>query len=130
MRVLSPGLNTSGYLHLKIGMGSRATAVQRTVHRLVCLAWHGPSDLPIVRHLNDNRTDNRPDNLAWGTQRDNMRDYLDNRGHYRGKLSHCKRGHEFTPENTYKRSDRPNVRNCRKCRQLATDRYKSKEKES
>ncbi len=38
---------------------------------LVCLAFHGP---PEVRHLNGNRQDNRPGNLAWGSRRENERD--------------------------------------------------------
>ena len=34
--------------------------------------------------------------------------------------THCKRGHEFTKDNTYVYSYRPNRRNCRACR---ADRY-------
>ena len=44
------------------------------IHRLVCEAFHGPSpeDKPIVLHLNEDAMDNRPSNLRWGTQRENM----------------------------------------------------------
>ena len=39
---------------------------------------------------------------------------------YRGNpnvaKTHCKRGHEFTPENTYTPPKRPHVRDCRTCR--------------
>lgn len=51
--------------------------VTKTVHRLVALAFLpcGASSIrPVVRHLNGNKSDNRPANLAWGTQRDNLRD--------------------------------------------------------
>lgn len=44
------------------------------IHRLVCEAFHGPQpeDKPIVLHLNENSLDNRPENLRWGTQKENL----------------------------------------------------------
>jgi hypothetical protein len=50
---------------------------------LVCLAWHGP---PEIRHLNGDRQDNKPGNLAWGSRRDNERDKRENRR--KEKISH------------------------------------------
>ena len=32
--------------------------------------------------------------------------------------THCKRGHELTPENTYLRPDDPRQRNCKECKRL------------
>jgi hypothetical protein len=49
--------------------------------RLVLLAFVGPppSDLEsLVRHLNDDRSNNLPSNLAWGTQLDNIQDAIRN----------------------------------------------------
>lgn len=45
-----------------------------SVHRLVARAFHGeaPSPQAVVLHLNDDPTDNRPENLSWGTQRENL----------------------------------------------------------
>lgn len=37
-----------------------------------------PNNYPIVRHLNDNPLDNRLANLAWGTQKDNVKDSIKN----------------------------------------------------
>jgi hypothetical protein len=44
------------------------------VSRLVCEAFHGPAPFPraVVMHLNDDPTDNRPENLRWGTQKENL----------------------------------------------------------
>lgn len=47
------------------------------LHRLVAMAYiPNPNNYPIVRHLNDNPLDNRLANLAWGTQKDNVKDSL------------------------------------------------------
>lgn len=45
------------------------------VHRLVCEAFHGPppADRPVCMHLDENFRNNRPENLRWGTQAENMR---------------------------------------------------------
>lgn len=44
------------------------------VHRLVCEAFHGPapSSKHIVLHLNEEPTDNRSENLRWGTRKQNQ----------------------------------------------------------
>lgn len=45
------------------------------LHRLVAEAWHGmPSAGQEVRHLDGNKLNNSPSNLAWGTRSQNMRD--------------------------------------------------------
>jgi hypothetical protein len=40
--------------------------------------------------------------------------------------THCKRGHEFTPENTYARRDGLGRRQCRACNRAAVAAYKSR----
>lgn len=44
------------------------------VHRAVCEAFHGSPPFPnaVVIHLNENALDNRPENLKWGTQKENL----------------------------------------------------------
>lgn len=49
---------------------------QHAVHRLVAAAFHGPSDLPIVRHIDGDPSNNRPENLSWGSHRENSRDMV------------------------------------------------------
>lgn len=46
----------------------------RKVHQLVCEAFHGLRPFPkaVVIHLNEDAHDNRPENLKWGTQKENL----------------------------------------------------------
>lgn len=101
-------------INLRKGPSSRAVRV----HELVLLAFVGPrpEGLPHIRHLNDIPTDNRLENLAYGTAFENMHDWLDLRGHHNSRKTHCKNGHEFTLENTVLgRGRRPNTRTCLTC---------------
>lgn len=60
-----------GYARVSMG---RAIG-QVLAHRLICSAFHGePREGQYARHLNGDPADNRPENLAWGSQSDNMRD--------------------------------------------------------
>jgi len=44
------------------------------VHKAVCEAFHGPApfDKAVVIHLDENGLNNDPDNLKWGTQKENL----------------------------------------------------------
>ncbi len=44
------------------------------VHQLVCEAFHGPKpfDKAVVINLDENGLNNIPENLKWGTQRENL----------------------------------------------------------
>ena len=48
-------------------------SVTAQMHVLVCEAFHGPRPSPEaeVCHANDNRSDNRAENLSWGTRQSN-----------------------------------------------------------
>jgi len=45
-------------------------------------------------------------------------------GAHNAAITHCPRGHEYTPENTYYRKSRPG-RNCRACGAIVTKRRKA-----
>lgn len=67
------------YGHLIVDLRRDGIKYHKYVHRLVAEAFiPNPYRLPLVRHLNGDPTDNDIDNLAWGTQTDNMRDAIDN----------------------------------------------------
>lgn len=70
---LAPHLSSWGYLLVNIY--DRAVKRQRSIpaHRLVALAFHGGPKSPrlIVHHKDNNRQNNRPENLEWTTYREN-----------------------------------------------------------
>lgn len=101
---------TTGYLCFRIA-GRLAS-----VHRLVCEAFHGPAPegKPLVRHLNDQGHDNRPENLAWGNQSENMYDRVRLGNHPAKEKTHCPQGHEYSEVNTYYRPG-CSSRYCREC---------------
>ena len=56
------------------------------VHDLMLSAFVGPCPAGMeARHLNGIRNDNRLDNLAWGTKRENYEDRLLHGTHFRGE---------------------------------------------
>lgn len=73
-KVLRPSPDTNGgYFRVVLYSGSKRRHV--LVHRLVLGAWKGaPAEGQEARHLNNDRTDNRVTNLAWGTRSDNIAD--------------------------------------------------------
>ena len=65
--------NQDGYLRLHLRR--KGAGRNMLVHRLVALAYHGyPQDRCVVQHINGDRTDNRPENLKWGTHAENSQD--------------------------------------------------------
>jgi len=75
-----------------------------------------------VLHKCDNRPCVNPSHLFLGTHQENMKDCI-SKGRFHGPpkaianglKTHCSRGHEFTPENTYKQA---RGRGCKQCRYL------------
>lgn len=95
-----------------------------------CLSWeiyHGqpvPKGM-VIRHTCDNPPCVRPSHLVLSTHLENIQD-RDAKGRGRsgntGK-THCKRGHEFTPENTYEAGKH---RQCRECNRATWRKYSRK----
>jgi hypothetical protein len=85
------------------------------IHRLMLEAFVGPCPKGLeCCHDNDVATDNRLENLRWGTRSSNMLDVVKNGNHNQANKTKCDYGHEFTPENTIARFD--GRRGCRACK--------------
>ena len=123
-RILRPTVDTHGYLMVSLcgRQGPVGGRIQR-VHRLVLLAFVGPSDL-LTRHLDDNPLNNSLSNLVYGTAAENANDALTHGHNANASKTHCVHGHLFTPENTYRLRGR--WRSCRKCNAIAVAEYKRK----
>lgn len=66
------------------------------VHVLVALAFHGPKPEGYeCRHLNGDRNDNRPENLSWGTHKQNAEDAIRHGTTLRG-VRHPRAGAKLT----------------------------------
>lgn len=87
------------------------------VHRLMYALAVGPLEADKdVCHSCDNPKCCNPEHLWLGTRKENLRDSMEKRRHWRHKNPTCHRGHEWTPENTW--VDRDNRRHCKACHRL------------
>src|SRR5437588_752798 len=65
-------LNRAGYKYVRLS-DDDGTSRLKEVHRMVLDAFHGPRPLLVPDHLNDERSDNRIQNLEWVTPSENSR---------------------------------------------------------
>lgn len=98
--------NKKGYLQVSVVLScGRITSVSS--HRLIADAFHGKCpDGFQVRHLNGNNADNRPENLQYGTAKENAMDRKFH-GTYKSGESH--------PNAKLTNSQADEIRNMRKC---------------
>lgn len=86
-RILKPFIGNSGYQ--TIGLFLNKSSQNLMVHRLVCGAFHGncPEGMECL-HIDDDKFNNTPSNLKWGTRSQNllMREKI--RGGWAGGLKH------------------------------------------
>lgn len=92
-------LGKKGYFH--ISLCHKNQKVTKSVHRLVCMAFHGMPNPPTlqVRHIDGKPQNCKPSNLKWGTQRDQWRDARghgtshEGERHWASKFTNAERDH-------------------------------------
>jgi len=121
----APTKKKNGYGVVCGGTAKYGTYWHVPAHRYSYMVFRGPiPEGMCVLHKCDNGLCVNPDHLWIGTQKDNMHDCV-RKGRFRGGnagITHCKRGHKFTEENTY--FDKHNgERHCKECKRQRDRRY-------
>lgn len=101
------------------GYGQTAYRKRHTrAHRAFYIAKLGPVPVGLhVCHKCDVPACINPDHMFLGTPRDNLRDMATKGRHKEQQKTHCPQGHEYTPENTFrKKSATTFERSCRTCK--------------
>lgn len=128
-RILRSHPNKDGYLRVRILINGRR--IKKTVHGLVCSAFHGPNPGGLqVRHKDGSRTNNRPENLCWGTAKENAQDRIAHGTNAAGERNgwykkQCKRGHDLSVHG--RKRVNGGGRACRKCDKVHQERAKAKD---
>lgn len=114
-RILKPGRDLHGVLYVHLANGERRKVLR--VHKLVLEAFVGPCPEGMEGcHYDDDNENNRLFNLRWDTRSANQYDQVRNGKHANARKTHCKWGHEYTPENT--KVGKNGGRWCRECKRL------------
>lgn len=83
-KVLKPRIDRRGYVHVVLSAGGKVKHC--TVHRLVLTAFTGPCpEGQQARHGPGGPSDNRPENLCWGTSVENHADMKRDGTHRQGE---------------------------------------------
>jgi len=94
-------------------------------HKLVCEAWHGPRPEGMqCRHLDGDPLNCTPENLRWGTPKENSADTLRHGHHANLSKTYCSNGHAYSERNTYRATQGHRV--CRVCNRAAVARYNAR----
>ena len=122
-RALCPRPVPSG--HLRVALCRDGVCQDRSIHSLVLESFVGPRpEGAVVCHWNDIPSDNRLENLRWGTPTDNLNDCVRNGRHASASKEMCKRGHMLAGSNLYQATKQ---RVCRSCRRARLNVYRGSE---
>lgn len=112
--VLKPHRDKAGRVRVAICDGDRGRTTQVSIIVAETFIGLRADNAEVVRHLNDDPSDNRVENLAFGTQAQNAADRVKNGKDHNKNKTHCKRGHAFTPFNIV--DEGGGNRSCKACR--------------
>ena len=121
--------NSAGYgIAMVQGPGDPSPLLSMKAHRLSYLLHIGPPPASVlVLHSCDNPPCVNPAHLRLGTQQQNMQDAIARGRHGALNRTHCPKGHEYTPENTYV-VPRTGHRQCVTCREQWREAARAKRK--
>lgn len=120
--VMTPGTNARGYK--RVDLCRSGSVKHRSIHSLVLEAFVGPR--PVGKfglHGDDNPSNNRLDNLRWGTPSENNQDALLRGRHKQVAKTHCPKKHRLVHPNLSSEKHRK-CRACKAARDLIAYRVK------
>lgn len=115
-----------GYMTVSLFKNGIPTRLR--VHALVCEAFHGERPKGMVtRHLNGDSTDNRPENLMWGSYEENGLDITRHGRNHNAAKTHCPQGHPYDEVNTIhaRRGNGRKFRACRTCQRAVSEKRRN-----
>lgn len=115
-RILRQNVKHLGYRSVCLYRGN-SHQNRRMVHRLVLSAFVGECpDGYVACHRNGDASDNRLQNLYWGSVSENQLDAVRHGTHRHAKKTHCPSGHPYDEENTRHYRGGRYCRACQRCR--------------
>jgi hypothetical protein len=94
-RLLKPQIDRGGYIAFHL-YRDNGTVRNTRIGRLVMETFVGPMPPGMeVRHLDDDRKNNRLENLAYGTRGDNMQDAIKNGRNFHHLQTKCRNDHDY-----------------------------------
>lgn len=123
--ILSLHQGQNGYLYASLG-----TSIKKLVHRIVLEAFVGPCPTGMeCCHNDNNRTNNRLENLRWDTRYGNCQDIKAAGTHWQSRKTKCPQGHPYDYQ--CKTNGRV-MRVCKTCKNAANRRlyYRKKAQSS
>lgn len=83
-KIMCPQKRKDGYFHVGLYCNKKKSLI--LLHRIIGIAFiPNPNNYPVVKHKDDNRSNNVLSNLEWGTQQSNIQDMFDKgRKNHRG----------------------------------------------
>lgn len=116
--VLKPSPNQRGRLH--VALHKDGTQKTRYVHKLVSRAFHGecPAGMEVC-HWDGDCSNNRADNLRYGTHAENMQDQIRHGRHAPTNKSTCPKGHPLDGVKKHLGKEKRYCKQCNRDRRMA-----------
>jgi hypothetical protein len=121
-RVLAQKIDIDGG-RCRVRLRKDGSVKMHSVHRLVLEAFVGPCP-DGMEGCHGNFRNNALSNLRWDTKSANQFDSVRHGTHSSARKTHCKRNHEFTPDNTYVFPS--GARHCRTCYRMWDRNYRER----